>query len=113
VARKLIGQELTFAQPVNSTNGKLKIRRKQMTIEERKAVLDQVIARYSKQGYRVTTRTDISAQMVRPKQFSCLVAVICAALALFPLLIYLFYYMSKKDKTIYISVDESGKVTIK
>lgn len=83
---------------------------KELTFDERRAILDKVIARYSRQGYRVLNRTDTTAQLVRPKQFSCLAATLWTLLFGIGLIFYLFYYAGKKDDMIYLSIDEHGKL---
>jgi hypothetical protein len=81
-----------------------------LTIEQRRAILEQMIQKYVRLGYRVLSQTDTSAQLVKPKQFSCLVATILLLLLILPLLIYLFMYMAEKDRTVYVTVDEYGRV---
>lgn len=76
-------------------------------------LLSQEIQRYIKQGYRVVSQTETTAQLVKPKQFGCLTATLLTLLtAGIFLLFYLFYYASKKDETIYLAVvDDKIKVT--
>lgn len=80
--------------------------------EQTHPALQREIQHYVKRGYRVVSQTPTSAQLVRPKRFSCLVATLGALLLLIGLLIYLFYYMSKKDDIIYLAVDERGHVKV-
>jgi hypothetical protein len=79
-----------------------------MTTEMRRNVLEQEIQSYVRKGYRVLSQTDTSAQLVKPKRFNLLIAVICLLLAVFPFIIYLLMYMA--SKTVYISVDPQGRV---
>lgn len=81
-----------------------------LTTEQRSEILDKEIRGYVKSGFRVISRTDTTAQLVKPKKFSLLIAVICLLLAVFPFIIYLLWYMAAKDKTIYIEVDPNGKI---
>lgn len=74
--------------------------------------LQREIQHYVKRGYRVVSQTPTSAQLVKPKQFSCLIATLGALLLLIGLLIYLFWYMSQKESIIYLSVDERGQVKV-
>jgi len=83
-----------------------------MEIAERKSILEECIAYYVKDGYRIASQTETSAQMVKPKQFSGCLAVILLLLFLLPFIIYILYYLSQKDKTTYIQIDERGKITI-
>ncbi len=59
---------------------------------------------YVQLGYRVVSQTEVSAQLVKPKQFSFIWALLLV-------LIYFFYYMSKKDETVYLTVGADGRVT--
>ena len=45
---------------------------KTLTTDERCAILDKAVQRYVKQGFRVVSRTDTTAQLVKPKSFGCL-----------------------------------------
>lgn len=80
------------------------------TLEERRLILDRAIAKYSKQGYLIEKRTDTTAQLRRPKKFSCLAASLWTLLFGIGLIFYLFYYKSKEDDLIYLSVDEYGRI---
>lgn len=82
----------------------------EMTIERRREILQREIAGYLKQGYRVVSQTDVTAQLVKPKQFSCLWAIIWTLVVGIGLLFYLFWYWAAKDQTVYIEVDEHGRV---
>lgn len=67
-------------------------------------LLQKEINRYIKQGYRVVSQTDTTAQLIRPKQFSCLYASLWFLLFGVGLIFYLFWYASKKDDTIYLQI---------
>lgn len=86
------------------------MQQEKLSLERRKAVLDGQIAKYSKKGYRVVSRTDTAAQLVRPKQFSCLLATLSFLVIGIGFIIYVFYCMGQKDHSIYLSIDEYGKV---
>lgn len=81
-----------------------------LSLAERSAILDREIATYSSRGYRVVSRTDTSAQLARQKPFSCFWAFVWFLLLGFGLLIYLFYYISKRDDLIWLEVDDGGRV---
>lgn len=81
-----------------------------LSITERKAILDREVVKYVKRGYRVQSRTDTEAQLVRPKRFSFFWAFLWFLLIVVGLLVYLLYYASKKDETVYLQVDELGRV---
>lgn len=82
-----------------------------LSIDERRAKLQRSINWYSALGYRITTQLDTSAQMVRPKQFSCAIASLTFFCFGIGVLFYLFAYMAMSDSTVYIDVDEDGIVT--
>ena len=74
--------------------------------------LEREIKKYVKSGYRVTSQTPMSAQLVRPKRFSCLLASLSFLLVGIGLIFYLFWYASQKDETIYLQVENNRvKVT--
>lgn len=56
-------------------------------------------------GYHLTQQTSTTAQLVRAKQFSCLFATLWFLVFGIGFLIYLFYYMAKKDDVIYLDLD--------
>ena len=80
------------------------------TLAQRKEILDRAIARYSKQGYLIEKRTDTTAQLRRPKKFSCLAASLWTLLFGIGLIFYLFYYKGKEDDLIYLTIDEYGRL---
>lgn len=81
-----------------------------LSLESRRAALDQELGEWSRRGYRVVSRTDTTAQLVKPKRFSCLWATLWFLVFGVGFLIYLFYYASKKDSVIYLEVDPLGRV---
>lgn len=82
-----------------------------MTTEMRRNILEQEIQKYVRKGYRVMSQTDTSAQLVKPKKFSALLAVLLLILMVLPFIVYLLMYMASKDKTVYITVDAQGRIT--
>ncbi len=71
--------------------------------------LDDRIFQYAKGGYRVVHRDDNSVQLLRPKTFSFLWALVWFFIGLGTgFFLYLFYYLAKKDKAVYIEVADSG-----
>ena len=81
-----------------------------LPIDERRAILDQEIKRFVKKGFRVISRTDTTAQLVKPKKFSFFWAFMWFLLVGIGLIVYLLYYAGKKDDTIYLEVDEFGRI---
>ncbi len=73
------------------------------------AALQTQINEYVRKGYVVQSQTETSAQLVKPKVFSFVWAFLWFLLLGVGVLIYIFYYMSKNDQTVYLSV-ENGQV---
>lgn len=88
----------------------------QLSIEQRTAILEQHIGQLVRHGYRVISRTETTAQLVKPKEFSLLWALLWLGVTLcvfgLGILIYLFYYLAQKDKTVYLEVDPYGQVNV-
>lgn len=78
-------------------------------MEQVDPLLAQEIQKYVRQGYRVVNQTNTTAQLVRPKKFSCLAATLWTLLLGIGLIFYLFWYASKKDDTVYLQVID-GKI---
>jgi hypothetical protein len=81
-----------------------------LSTQQRTEILDREVRNYVKKGYRVVSRSDTTAQLVRPKKFSLLIALICFVLAVVPFVLYLLWYMASRDKTVYLEVDTNGKI---
>ena len=77
-----------------------------LTPEQRRDILDRAVAKYVKQGYRVISRTDTTAQLVKPKRFGCT----WLLLSLLSLGIALVFYLYTKDKAIYLEVTPTGRI---
>ena len=88
----------------------------QYSVEQRSAILNEHIGQLVRSGYRVTSRTQTTAQLVKPKEFSLLWALVwlLVTLCVFGLgiIIYLFYYLAQKDQTAYLEVDPYGDVNV-
>jgi LysM repeat protein len=88
----------------------------QLSVEERTALLERHIRHLVRRGYRVTSRTEVTAQLVKPKEFSLLWALIWLGVTLcvcgLGILFYLLYYLVQKDKTIYLEVDPYGQASV-
>jgi len=82
-----------------------------LPLESRKTALQGRINHYLSQGYRVVSQTDTTAQLVRPKKFSCLIALLSVLAVGIGFIIYIFWYMGKKDDTVYLTVDEQARVS--
>jgi hypothetical protein len=97
------GTQPAIVQPA-STRG--------LSIEQRREILQREIHKYLRRGYRVISQTDTTAQLVKPKEFSCLWFLI-NMLLLIGWIFYLAWYWSKRDTQVYIEVDINGSVKIR
>jgi uncharacterized membrane protein YvbJ len=77
----------------------------------RSRLLEEAIERFVLRGFFVRLRTSTSAQLVKPKKFSLVWAILWFLLFGVGLLIYVFYYLSKKDEGVYLQVDDYGNIT--
>ena len=82
----------------------------EITREARQAVLQNAIAGYLRSGFHVVSQTEFTAQLLKPKKFGCFLFVILFILAVLPAIIYVAYYASKKDETVYLEVDAAGNL---
>lgn len=73
-------------------------------------VLDKEVMQYVKRGYRVVSRTPTTAQLVRPKVFSRLWAILWTCVFLVGFLVYLTWYLAKRDQQVYLTVDDKAKI---
>ena len=74
-------------------------------------VLQAEISRRTAAGWLVVSRGPNEAQMRKPKSFSLLWAFFWFLFLVFGLLIYVFYYMAKKDELVYIRVQD-GQLSV-
>lgn len=83
-----------------------------LTVDERRVILEQRLQGYAKDGYRVLSQADTTAQLMKPKRFNFILALILLCLGGFPLIIYIFWYLAAKDQTMYLTVEVDGKVRV-
>lgn len=81
------------------------------TLDERRRILQSEVQRYIGRGFRVISQTETTAQLVRPKRFSFLWAFLWLLAFGIGLIVYLFWYWSRRDETVYLQVDEQGRVS--
>jgi hypothetical protein len=74
-------------------------------------VLEQAIATWIARGYQVQMRGPTYAQLMKPKRFSVVWALLWFLLFGFGLLIYIVYFLAKSQPTVYLSVDTAGRLT--
>ena len=82
----------------------------ELTLEQRTALLDKEIGRYVRHGFRLLSRTPTTAQLLKPKTFSRLWALLWFLCFGFGIFVYLIYYWSKRDQTLYLQVDPTGRI---
>ena len=85
----------------------------ELALQERRKILQDQIAKYSRKGYQIVSQTDTTAQMRKPKIFSFLWAFLWFLLFGVGILVYIFYYMAKKDTIVFIEVSEEGRVRVR
>jgi hypothetical protein len=70
------------------------------------ALVNKLVSKYVRRGYRVVSQTPTSAQLVMEKKFSCLIATFLFLFFALPFFIYLFWYMGKKELSLFIRLEE-------
>jgi energy-converting hydrogenase Eha subunit E len=76
----------------------------------REAILDREVQKYVNWGYRIISRTPTTAQLVKPKRFSPILAFLGLLIAVVGLVIYIIIYLAMDDTLVYITVDVNGTV---
>jgi hypothetical protein len=79
---------------------------------ERSRELEEEIAQYMHDGFFVRQRSATTAQLVRPKKFSFIWALLWFLLFGIGIIVYLIYYAAKQDEGRYVEVDEYGAVKV-
>ena len=81
----------------------------QINAETRQAILQREIAQYAGQGYVIVSQMGYSAQLRKPKKFSLLWSIFWLIFGLgIGFVIYILYYLAKRDELIYVEVMPSG-----
>lgn len=82
-----------------------------MDIQQRRDILGREIATYVKRGFFVQSQTDTTAQLVKAKRFSFLWALFWLVLGIgIGLILYIFWHISRRDQSVYLTVDDAGRV---
>lgn len=76
-----------------------------LTLKEKR---DIIIDIYSKDGFTVNNLSDTQMQFRKEKTFSLLWAIVWLCVFLVGLLVYIFYYMSKSDDIVTVTLDPSN-----
>ena len=77
---------------------------------ERSRLLEAEVSEYMRSGFFVRHRTATTAQLVKPKQFSFVWALLWFLVFGIGIVVYLIYYAAKRDEGRYVEVDEYGAV---
>lgn len=76
-----------------------------LTLSEKKDIIVNI---YSKEGFTVNNLSDTQMQFRKEKTFSLLWAIVWLCVFLVGLLVYIFYYMSKSDDIVTVTLDPSN-----
>ena len=76
-----------------------------LTLKEKR---DIIIDIYSKDGFTVNNLSDTQMQFRKEKTFSLFWAIVWLCVFLVGLLVYIFYYMSKSDDIVTVTLDPSN-----
>jgi hypothetical protein len=78
------------------------------TLEERKAILDYLIAEQQKKGWQIASKTDTSCQLTREKKPDGCLTAILIILFVIPGILYLI--LMKGTETVVLEIDEQGEI---
>lgn len=86
----------------------------QLTREERSILLDEAIAECTRAGYRLVSRGETSAQLMKPKEpIDCWTA--GCAILLFPvgvgILLLILLLLARRDELVFVQVSPSGEIS--
>ena len=76
-----------------------------LTLNEKKDILIEI---YSKEGFTVNSLSDTQMQFRKEKSFSLLWAILWLFVFIVGLLVYIFYYISKRDDIVTVTLDPSN-----
>src|SRR5215472_10079265 len=89
--------------------GEMVMTTEEMSLDQRRARLQEEIRlAVTRRGYRVVSQTETAAQLVKPKTFSASFALLWFLLFGVGILVYLLYYAAKRDKQVYLTINETG-----
>jgi hypothetical protein len=79
-----------------------------LSLDERREILEREVSKLSRQGWRVVSRTDTSAQLEMQKQANGCLGLILLLFFIIPGILYFVLY--KGTKGLYIEVQADGRV---
>ena len=77
-----------------------------LSLQDRKTILDELIAQKVQEGYVLNSRDDTTANLTKPKKFHILIALLAFCLFGFGLILYLLYFFLQKEEVITLDVNE-------
>lgn len=78
-------------------------------IDRQRLALQESVLYYTKHGWIVLSQTDTTAQLLKPKHFSFFWAIVWALLII-GIVIYILYYITKRETHLYLYVDDKCEV---
>ncbi len=85
------------------------VREKELMLQERRYILDNEVTRHQREGWVVVSRTETTAQLQKRVQAIPTWAVILLTILTLGI-IWLFLFAFRKTATMFIEVDERGRV---
>ncbi len=79
-----------------------------LTVEARRIILDAEVAKQVTLGWRVTSRTDTTAQLVKDKGPDGCITIFLLLFFIVPGILYMILY--KGSENLYLEVDEQGNI---
>ena len=71
------------------------------------------IVRLYMQGYQLVALTPKIASLKKPKKFNYLIAALLTLLLIYPVLIYIYYYLSLPEQTALVILEDTGEVVVR
>lgn len=84
---------------------------RRVVVSRQNVLFELEILRLHDQGYRLRAATTGMAQLVKPKTFNFGLATVLLLLFVLPAVIYVFYYVSLKERTALVVLESTGQVT--
>ena len=83
----------------------------QDSLPVRQAELEAQVQEMTRQGYIVTSRTESQVHLMRPKKFSAVWAILWFLVCGVGVLVYIFYWMGKRDDIVMLSRAEGSNIS--
>ena len=86
-----------------------KVAKSDMSTEEK---IDFIIRKMGEEAFQVKYKSDSQIQMVRPKKFSFIFALLWFLVGGIGIIVYIIWYMAKQDTLQTFSFDKSGQLVV-